>query len=433
MYNYNLLKGNLIILKISVYANKNTGGKITAINSKSHFHRVLIAAALSNEKTIIKNIGNICEDVNRTIDCIKNFSYLDAKDDSIEIIGNNFDENTKIFNCGESGSTLRFLLPVVSALGLNGFFEAKDTLKKRPIREFMEVMSSHNAVYSSDNLPFSVKGKLNAGKYYTSGNISSQFISGLMFALPILNTDSEIILTTPLQSKSYVDLTRKVLRDFSVEINETNNGYYIKGNQKYVSPQKITVESDWSNIAFFLAAGAINGKITVTDVTNNSCQGDMAFIDILKKFGADIEIKNNTVTVSRNRLIGIETDISNIPDLAPIISIVGCFAEGETVIKNVDRLKYKESNRIEAICRNINAIGGKATYIDNSIRIVGGDILTGGNVYGYNDHRIVMAFAIASLCSKNPIIIDEAEAVKKSYPDFFDDFTKIGGSYKVTE
>ncbi len=427
------MKGNLIILKITVYGNKNIDGKITAINSKSHFHRILIAAALSNEKTIINNIGNICDDVNCTIDCIKNFSYVYIKDNSIEIIGNHFDENAKIFNCGESGSTFRFLLPVVSALGLNGFFEAKDSLRKRPICEFMEVMSLHNAVYSNDNLPFFVNGKLNAGKYYTSGNISSQFISGLMFALPILNADSEIILTTPLQSKSYVDLTRKVMRDFSIEINETKNGYYIKGNQKYISPQKITVESDWSNIAFFLAAGAINKKITVTDITNDSCQGDMAFIDILKRFGADIEMKNNTVSISPNRLKGIEIDISNIPDLAPIISIVGCFAEGETVLKNVDRLKYKESNRIEAICGNINAIGGKATYIDNSIKIVGGDILTGGNVYGYNDHRIVMAFATASLCSKKPIIIDEAEAVKKSYPDFFDDFTKIGGSYKVTE
>ena len=423
----------MCILRVFVNLGLNICGTVNAINSKSYLHRAIICSALCPENTRILNVHNICTDVKNTVDCVKSFSDVDFDVENINIKSNFSKSCDKIFNCGESGSTLRFLLPVVSALGFNAHFDCEESLKKRPIKDFIETLELKGAVYSNNSLPFDASGKLSGGKYITSGSISSQFISGLMFALPLLKEDSEIILTDDLQSKSYVDLTISVLNEFGIEVAKRKNGYYIKGNQRYTSPGIINVECDWSNTAFFLALGALGGSITVNNISKDSFQGDKQILNILENFGADVSIVGNSVTVKKNKLKGISISIKNIPDLAPIIAVLGMFADGETVIYDTERLKYKESNRVEAICSNINRIGGCAESTDNKIIVRGSSDIIGGEINSYNDHRIVMAFSVASVLSQNPIIIDGAEAVNKSYPSFFEDLEAIGGKINIIE
>ena len=334
-------------------------------------------------------------------------------------------------DCIESGNTLRFVIPVAAALGKSVTFVGSGRLPERPLETFLELLPKHNIKCTSNGrLPLSIEGKLTAGKYEIAGNISSQYISGLLFALPILDGDSEIVLTTRLESKPYIDLTIKVMRDFGVEVQETESGYLVRGNQQYKTRDYI-VESDWSQAAFFLVGGAVGKSVALKGLDMNSVQGDKAIVDILKKFGADIEIKENEIISRKAELKGIKVDVSDIPDTVPALAVAAAYANGRTEIVGGERLRFKESDRIESVVSNLKRLGADVTETSDGMIINGGKKLKGAELLGYNDHRIVMAFSIAALFAGGETIITEANSINKTYPSFFEDYNRIGGQANV--
>ncbi len=410
-------------------------GTVAAISSKSDAHRILIAAALSDKKTVI-DCNTLSDDINATADCLK------ALGAGVEIHKGKF-EVTPIANppksaeldCKESGSTLRFLMPVAAALGMNATFSGSGRLPSRPIMPLRRELESGGVEFTPPwQFPILISGKLQSGNYSLKGNVSSQFVTGMLFALPLLDGDSTLRLIPPVESRSYIDMTLDTLKKFGIEIKEEDNTFYIKGNQQYTSPEAVTVEGDWSNAAFFLTAGAIAGRVTVTGLDENSLQGDREILSVLGRMGAKIERSENSITVSRGGLTGIPVDAGNIPDLIPIISVAAAAADsGVTVISNAERLRLKESDRLAAISECLNNIGNVNAETDDGIVVWSGEKIAGGNVFSFYDHRIVMSMAIASTASSGDIIIRDAEAVNKSYPTFFDDFKALGGICDVID
>ncbi len=410
----------------------NVIGVAEAISSKSELHRLLLLSALcqDGEKTTVFYNGEASQDVMATVNC------LIALGASIEI-GYNFftvtpikeiPEKTVDISPNESGSTLRFILPIFSALGARYKINVNGRLGERPLSPLYELMAD-NGVTMSENgkYPLFVSGKLNANDVKICGNVSSQFISGLLMAMPIMG-GGKVTVTGDYESKSYVDITVGAMRKFGVIVEEKDNVYTVKSD-KYRSLGKINAGGDWSNSAFLLSLGAIAGRISVKGLDINSLQGDKEIINILKKFGAKISVSDNEITAEKATLYGIEIDASNIPDLVPTLAVVASASKGKTKIFNAGRLRLKESDRIKTVVEMINALGGKATETDDGI-ILEGRSLTGGIVYGQNDHRIVMSAGVASSISVNPVIIKGAQAVNKSYPQFFEVVSSLGLKYK---
>jgi 3-phosphoshikimate 1-carboxyvinyltransferase len=282
-----------------------------------------------------------------------------------------------------------------------------------------------------------ISGRLQAGDFYIPGNISSQYITGLLFALPLLDGDSSIRVTSPLESSKYVDMTLDVLEQFGIIINAEHKDSYpvyrINGNQKYRAPETACAEGDWSNIAFWIIAGILTkeGSITCENIAEQSLQGDKAVVDLATQMGGTIDAYSGSITVKRNKLNCIDIDASEIPDLVPIMAVAASTAQGATRIYNAGRLRIKESDRLATVCDCLTKLGANITEEPDGLTIHGVPELTGGTVSGYNDHRIVMAMTIASLVCKEPVIIDGAEAINKSYPTFFDDFKSLGGEFCV--
>jgi len=330
-------------------------------------------------------------------------------------------------DCGESGSTLRFLLPVTAALSGGFTITGGGRLPARPLSPIIIAMKANGCTFDIETLPIKVTGKLHAGRFLLPGNVSSQFISGLLFALPLLEGTSEIVLTSPLESAGYVDMTLNTLHQFGISVIRENDRFIIAGAQKYSSPGKVSVEGDWSNAAFWLAAGAMNGKIACGGLDIDTLQSDRGIVDILKQMGTEAVFKNGTVSIESSTLSAITLDASGIPDLVPILAAVMSVANGTSVIQNIGRVRLKESDRLHAMAENLNALGADVKEHEDSLIITGKPKLRGGITDGYNDHRIVMAMAAVSAACENEIIIKGAEATEKSYPDFFKDFKKLGG------
>ena len=407
-------------------------GTVRAISSKSDAHRILICAALSKKRTrIYCNV--MSKDIAATISCLESMGTdISVDGDFITVIPKEFNKKAEI-DCNESGSTLRFLMPVVSALGIDTIINGSGRLPQRPISPLKEEMEKKGVTFHTDNkFPLHLTGQLQSGEYEIQGNISSQFITGLLFALPLLNGDSKIKLIPPVESKSYLDITVSVLRKFGIQIDEQENTYTIKGNQQFISPEEISVEGDWSNASFFLCAGALCEKgVTVTDLDINSPQGDKKILEVLTSMGADVKISGNKITVKKNKLNGITVDASDIPDAVPIISVMACACNGDTIIINAQRLRIKESDRIKSVVEMLHSVGGDVEETDDGMIIHGSATLNGGVVNGYNDHRIVMSASILSTLCKEDVIITDSNAVEKSYPDYFADFNKMGGNVNV--
>ncbi len=408
-------------------------GKIKAISSKSEAHRVLICSALSDEPTKI-NCNVLSKDIIATVECLKETGTdISVSDGVISVTPAKFKKSAKI-DCGESGSTLRFLLPVVSALGIDTTVIGHGRLPERPLSPLKEEMEKNGAVFETGTrFPLHLTGNLRSGEYELAGNVSSQFISGLLFALPLLDGDSVIKLIPPVESKSYLNITLSVLRKFGIEVREEENLYIVKGNQKYVSPKEITVDGDWSNASFFLCAGAVSKNgITVTGLDINSPQGDKGILKVIKRMGADVNVDGNEITVKKNKLMGTTVDGSDMPDAVPIISVMASMCEkGATHIINASRLRLKESDRIKTTFDMLDNVGAAVSETDDGLVIWGENELIGGRVEGANDHRIVMAAAVLSSLCAIPIDIIGAEAVEKSYPHFFEDFNSLGGKANV--
>lgn len=410
----------------------NVTGKIKAISSKSDAHRLLICGALADVPTKV-HCNVMSKDIAATVDCLKNMGAdIKTGDGIITVAPNKFNEKAEL-DCNESGSTLRFLLPVVSALGIDATITGHGRLPERPISPLKEEMERMGVVFhNGSKFPLHLTGQLQAGEYEILGNVSSQFITGLLFALPLLNGDSKIKLIPPVESRSYLNITLSALRKFGIEIEEKENLYIIKGNQKYISPKEITVDGDWSNSSFFLCAGVLNENgVTVEDLDISSPQGDKAILKVLENMGADVEVNGTEITVKKNKLNGITVDAADIPDAVPIISVVAAACEGETRIINAGRLRIKESDRIKSVVDMLTAVGGKVEETSDGMIIHGGADLKGGTVESCNDHRVVMSGAILSTICKSAVTITDYKAVEKSYPHFFEDFNLMGGNANV--
>ncbi len=540
-------------------------GSIPAIASKSHAHRLIIAASLSDRPSKLC-INTTSNDIEATISCMKilgaNFvpfdggyevtpipvvdaeNVYDARGDAESYIGTVSVTNTDgtdssaagasgaaQIDVGESGSTLRFLLPVLGVLGKDADITMHGRLSERPLSPLYEEMEKHGIKLSPVGTnPFSLRGKMSGGIYNIAGNVSSQYITGLLLALPLAKEDSEIRIMGQLMSRPYVDITLSVLDSFGIQYEEIRSDglwnpgvdglqeqgtdglqnpgvdgvqdpgidgvqeqgtdgiqdsereesqepvteelqnpgveglqeqrieelqgledaavstvFRIKGSQRYIAPSIYSVTGDWSNAAFFLSAGALSKKgVTVTGLDMSSKQGDKAILDILEAFGASVTIQppgysesaresgKADVTVMGGALHGIDIDAADIPDLVPIISVVAAFSEGTTVIRNIERLRIKESDRVKTVIEMITRLGGDISEKPEpgkekktALFINGKKHLSGGTVNSHNDHRIAMAAAIAGIKCLGPVEIEDPFAVRKSYPGFYDDLKKL--------
>ena len=394
-----------------ILENSILNGAVTMPPSKSAAHRALACSFLAG--------GGSVEPIIDSKD-------MRAMQQAISALQN----GNATVDCIESGNTLRFMLPVAAALGKNVTFIGSGRLPERPIGDYLRLFPEHGVkCVSNGKLPVTIEGKLTGGRYEIAGNISSQYITGLLLALPILEEDSEIVLTTKLESKPYVDLTIKVLSDFGVSVEETECGYFIKGNQKYIKRDYI-VEADWSQAAFFLAAGAIGGDVTLKGLRPDSAQGDKEIVDIIRRFGADIEISENEIRCRKAALCGINVDVTDIPDTVPAIAVTAAFAKGKTVITGAERLRLKESDRIESVVTNLKKMGVAVEETRDGM-IITGSAVHGTKLDGYNDHRIIMAFSVAALFANGKTEISQADSVNKTYPAFFEDYNGLGGKANV--
>ncbi len=402
-------------------------GKVKAISSKSHVHRLLICSALSKENTIIKDV-TFSKDILATINCLNGFlADIKIENNDVYIFPYDTPVENKVLDLNESGSTYRFLVPIVCALGIKASFVGAKRLAERPLSPLYELLVEHGANLSEKGVfPLICNNKISAGTYSISGEISSQFISGLIFALPLLDGDSVISVTGKMESYPYIKMTLDAVKLFGIDIVEENNKFIVKGNQKYISPQTIIAEGDWSNAAFYACMGAVSKEgITIENLNPNSLQGDKEILNILSKMGADITWKNDIVTIKKSQFNGIEIDASQITDLVPVLATISTIAKGKTVIRNAERLRIKESDRIESVYSMLKNLGADVNKTDDGFIISGKEKINGGTVASENDHRIVMSASVAASISSNSVFINGEEAVTKSYPNFFDDFNAL--------
>lgn len=383
-------------------------------SSKSHVHRLLIAAALCQEpKDDFAETRIVCagenEDIAATVRCLEALNAAISRDaDALNVIASVYWPQQAALDCNESGSTLRFLLPLCAASPTVATLSGRGRLAERPNGPYLSALRAHGAVIEGDSLPLTVRGGLRAGDYSLPGNVSSQYFTGLLFALPELPGDSTLTYSSPLESMPYVALTLSVIRQFGVRVEAIENGWIIPGGQRYTTPGVAVAEADWSAAAFWLAANALGSKVALSGLNEASCQGDRAIMQLLSHIGGDVDVRQT-------------------PDLMPILSAVAAATPGKTThITGAARLRLKESDRLAAMASAIRALGGDAEEMPDGL-IVRGCSLRGGTVDGARDHRIVMSAAIAATVCQNPVTVTDAETVQKSYPDFWRDFERMGG------
>ncbi len=415
-------------MKVTVRPSAVTG-TVRAIHSKSFAHRQLICAALAESETKI-SCKVISEDIRATMRCLMALgASIGFKDGIISVIPVTSPKRGAMLDCGESGSTYRFLAPVAAAFGAEPTFLLRGRLAERPMGPLWEALERGGITIEgkgSERVSFS--GRLTAREFEIPGDVSSQFISGLLMALPLLEKNSRIIIVGPVESGGYINMTLDVLETFSLKTQAKEGSIEIPGTGKFISPGSIATEGDWSNSAFWLCgAAACGGSLTCEDLNTNSCQGDRAITRVLMEMGAKVICEENTVRVNAGTLKPARIDASDIPDLVPPIALMACAAEGETEIFNAGRLRLKESDRLYTVADTLRRLGAEIYEESSSLRIIGGRPLAGGEVNSHGDHRIAMMAALASVISLNDIVISGAESVAKSYPGFFGDLAALGG------
>lgn len=403
-------------------------GVIDIPASKSLCHRAIIAAAMAKGTSIINNIV-LSEDILATINAVQ---ILGAKvtlyPDKAIITGTSFQGiHNSTIDCKESGSTLRFIIPLGLLTGSEISYIGSGNLCNRPLDPYIEIFKEQGIKFSAQKLPMNIKGELRYGDFMLKGNISSQFITGLMFALPTLQGDSTIYIVDALESKAYIDLTLDALQRFGIHIENNNyKSFFIKGRQSY-NAIEYTVEGDYSQTAFWVAAGLLGQQVECNSISNDSKQSDKAFIDIMINCGGQIKINNSSITASKSQLNAFDADVSQYPDIAPILAVVAALSHGTSHITGASRLRIKECDRLMAISTELNKLGAEVYENEDNLVIVGKEYLKGGEVDSWGDHRIAMALSIASQKCTNPITIKNSTVVSKSYPGFFEDFIKLGG------
>lgn len=403
-------------------------GEVKIPPSKSLSHRALIAAALSNGTSKITNVV-FSNDVTATIHALESMGAKFTIDNSTVLVTGvkKIKQPHKAIYCNESGSTLRFIIPLLSLSNKVVHITGEPSLINRPQSIYEKIFKEDNSKFEVDGTTITIKGSLTARDYYIDGNVSSQFFSGLMFALPLLKGNSNIIFTSKLESKSYIDLTIDILSKFGIIIRELDNGYFIEGNQQYTS-HDYEVEGDYSQAAFYLVAGILGGVIKSTGLELDSIQGDKHIVEVIKQVQGHIIHMENGYITTKSESFGTIVDIGDCPDLGPIIALLLSLSKGKSRIINAERLRYKESDRIESTVTTLKKLGANISVEDNDIIIHGRKSLNGGvEVDSYNDHRIAMMVCIAALSCKNEVILTGVKSINKSYPSFLEDYVSVGG------
>lgn len=375
-------------------------GAVTPPSSKSQTHRAVLALMLAQGERKLSNLA-VSQDIQATQDCVAALkSGQPAQADGLPLL-----------DCGESGSTLRFLIPVALAVRGGGHFIGRGRLMERPQGPYIRLFEEKGILWKQEKACLTVAGQLEPGVYALPGNVSSQFITGLLYALPLLPGDSRIVLTTPLESRGYVDMTLDMLRRFDIKVEEQEDGFLVPGNQTYQA-RDLTLEADWSGAAFWYAANFLGAQVDIQGLNPDSVQGDRQIGTLYWKLA---------------RPGAVDIDLSQCPDLAPPLAVMAAVRKGTTRFVNAGRLRMKESDRLETIARTLSALGAKAQVGEDTLTLEGVDHLEGGTVDGCNDHRIAMMAAVAAVACKEPVTILGAECVKKSYPRFWEDYTALGG------
>lgn len=387
---------------------KKLCGSVLAIPSKSQAHRLLICAAFSDKVTTL-TCPQTNADIEATANCLNALGASILRTDAgYEVTPVGMLPESAVLNCGESGSTLRFMLPIVCALGVNTTFHMEGRLPYRPLSPLWEELERMGCRLSRPTeTTIQTAGKLRCGEFQIQGNVSSQFITGLLFAAALMDGSSTISIIGELESKPYVEMTQLALKHFGVN----TDGYSVIGSYPFHSPGDVTVEGDWSNGAFFLAAKVLGNPVSVIGLNSNSPQGDRAVADILN------------LTESTPHFSAVD-----IPDLVPILSVVFGARKG-AVITGISRLRLKESDRVASVCNMLDALGAKTVATENTLTITPGSYGS-CTIDAVNDHRIAMAAAIAATVATGPVTILGAECVAKSYPTFWEEYQKLGGSYE---
>ncbi|WP_262807975.1 3-phosphoshikimate 1-carboxyvinyltransferase [Clostridioides difficile] len=411
-------------------------GKMKSIPSKSLLHRAIILSGIAKDREIIlEQVNTISEDIEATLTCIEKLgAKTKVEGDSIRITSLGNIKKSKVeLHCKESGTTLRLLLPLVSTFSKEATVDCSEGLRKRPIRELIETLEESGLYFKEKGFPINISGNVTTDFFKISGDISSQYVSGLLLLSSLLDQRSSIYLTTKLESRAYVNITIKVLRDFGIIVNELEEGVFeiYGGRDKILPPKEYQIEGDWSNAAFFLVGGCLGDSIKMSGLNLESSQGDKKIVQILKKAGAILTCSDDFISSNRSHLNSFEVDFSETPDLFPILSVVAALSKGQSILKGGERLKLKESNRIESTFQMLKSLGADVKKREDGLIIQGKEILDGGIVNSFNDHRIVMSVTMASIRCKEPVSIVNAGAVKKSYPNFFEGFKKVGGIFDV--
>ena len=401
-------------------------GTVIPPPSKSQAHRVLIAAALADGVSRIDNVA-FSQDIGATMRCLEQLgAAFEQNGNTVTVRGLGANAMSPMrrmapprLDCGESGSTLRFLIPVALAVRAGGIFSGRGRLMERPQKPYFDLFDKKDIFYEQKDDTLTVSGLLNPGEYRLPGNVSSQFVTGLLYALPLLDGDSKIVLTSPLESRGYVDMTLDALGLFGVYPETRENGFFISGNQRY-QPQNFSIEADWSQAGFWYAARFLDSPVDVGGMDPGSAQGDQVMADhyaALSKPG------------------NVELDVSNCPDLVPPLAAMAALRAGCTTrLTNAARLRIKESDRLAAVTQVLNALGAEVTEGPDFLTIRGKEALAGGvKVDSFNDHRIAMMAAIAATRCGKPVTITSAQCVAKSYPNFWEEYEKLGGKIARSE
>lgn len=410
-------------------------GSIMIPPSKSLSHRAIIAASLAEGKSVIKNVL-YSKDIKATIDAMRACgAQIEEYEDYLIIHGSKVKRAKSQINANESGSTIRFMIPIALVINEPIEFMGENHLVKRPLDTFFEIFDNQGISYErgENYLPLKVNNGLKSGEFKVRGDISSQFITGLLYALPLLDGDSKIVITTNLESKGYIDLTLDMLMKFGIHIeNRDYKEFYIKGNQSY-TPYDYTIEGDFSQSAFFLVANCLGANIKLKAMNMDSHQGDKKILEDIKAFGSKIHYENEELYADSGNTTGAVIDFSQSPDLGPALTVLAALSQGKSEFVNAGRLRIKECDRITCMKEELEKLGAHIIEHEDGMEIYGVNEFHGATLDSHNDHRVAMSLAMASLKTKGDIKILNASCVSKSYPNFWEVFEKLGGKITYEE
>lgn len=408
-------------------------GCIEASSSKAYTQRLLIAASLCDKETVI-HCNCLPEEIKVTASCLNvlgaNITFEEGRitvkpiqelNDCVEL------------DCGESDLTLRFLLPVAAALGLNAKFTALGRPVSRPIVPLRNEMQSYGVTFTPPwKYPIEISGKLQPGKFKLSGAMSAQYVTGLLLALPLLDGESQIDLSGIDGFRNYIDMTVCVMREFGISVEEKDESIIVKGNQKYVSPEEITAQGDWLSSAYLLTAGAFSDGVSIKGLDSDSFQNEKEILDILKRMGADVSIEQNKVTVKKGGLKGVQIDARALYDIIPALSVAAAYCEsGITVFSNITQRRIKEKNATAVFSECLLNVGGVSAQTDDGLIVWSGENIVGGEVLSSDDYKIVMAMAVMVTNSNGEITVKNADCLNRANPEFLENYKKLGGKFDV--